>query len=171
MQARSINWSSSSSDSDFSTYTAARDSSAPFTSNEGFSVVAPMKVNSPLRHTAGTHPAGLVEAMHFVDEQDGAAAGIGAHDLRALDRLADVLHAGSTADSAMNSASKASAISRASVVLPTPGGPHRIIECGFARFEGEPQRLAGAEQMLLADHVIERLRAQRFRRGAWMPCR
>ena len=37
----------------------------------------------------------------------------------------------STADSAMNSQSKASAISRASVVLPTPGGPHRIIECGL----------------------------------------
>ena len=30
---------------------------------------------------------------------------------------------------AMNWASKASAISRASVVLPTPGGPQRIIEC------------------------------------------
>ncbi len=31
---------------------------------------------------------------------------------------------------AMNCASKASAISRASVVLPVPGGPQRIIECG-----------------------------------------
>src|SRR5688500_12188524 len=36
-----------------------------------------------------------------------------------------------TAESAMNSASNASAISRASVVLPTPGGPHRIIEWGL----------------------------------------
>jgi acyl carrier protein len=35
----------------------------------------------------------------------------------------------STADMAMNWASKASAISRASVVLPVPGGPQRIIEC------------------------------------------
>ena len=32
---------------------------------------------------------------------------------------------------AMNSALNASAIRRASVVLPTPGGPHRIIECGL----------------------------------------
>src|SRR5262245_33298409 len=36
-----------------------------------------------------------------------------------------------TADSATNSASKACAIRRARVVLPEPGGPHRIIECGL----------------------------------------
>ena len=42
----------------------------------------------------------------------------------------------------MNSALKASAISRASVVLPTPGGPHRIIECGLPGGEGDRQRLA-----------------------------
>ena len=30
----------------------------------------------------------------------------------------------------MNSCPKAFAVSRASVVLPTPGGPQRIIECG-----------------------------------------
>src|SRR5262249_13730783 len=43
---------------------------------------------------------------------------------------------------AMNSASKASAIRRARVVLPTPGGPHSIIECGLpasnARRSGFP---------------------------------
>src|SRR5262245_51249874 len=37
----------------------------------------------------------------------------------------------STADNAMNSASHARAIKRASVVLPTPGGPHRIMECSL----------------------------------------
>jgi hypothetical protein len=36
----------------------------------------------------------------------------------------------STAEMAMNSRPNASAISRASVVLPVPGGPQRIIECG-----------------------------------------
>src|SRR5208282_5839880 len=36
-----------------------------------------------------------------------------------------------TAEMGMNSASKVCAINRASVVLPVPGGPHRIIECGF----------------------------------------
>src|SRR6202030_734266 len=34
-----------------------------------------------------------------------------------------------TADNAMNCAFEACAISRASVVLPAPGGPHRISEC------------------------------------------
>src|SRR5512135_1833919 len=37
----------------------------------------------------------------------------------------------STAEMAMKSAPKACAVSRASVVLPTPGGPHRIIECSL----------------------------------------
>src|SRR2546425_3987378 len=36
-----------------------------------------------------------------------------------------------TAEMAMKSALKASAISRASEVFPDPGGPHRIIECGL----------------------------------------
>src|SRR6266545_1825164 len=36
-----------------------------------------------------------------------------------------------TAEMAMKSALKASAISRASEVFPEPGGPHRIIECGL----------------------------------------
>src|SRR5437867_11888439 len=47
-----------------------------------------------------------------------------------------------TAESAINCASNASAMRRASVVLPTPGGPHRIIECGLpdsnARRKGLP---------------------------------
>ena len=36
-----------------------------------------------------------------------------------------------TADRAMNSQSNAWAVSLAKVVLPTPGGPHKIIEWGF----------------------------------------
>ena len=36
-----------------------------------------------------------------------------------------------TADKAMNSQAKAWAVSRASVVLPTPGGPQKIMECGL----------------------------------------
>ncbi|MPN30022.1 hypothetical protein SDC9_177479 [bioreactor metagenome] len=47
-----------------------------------------------------------------------------------------------TADKAMNSQLNCVAIMRASVVLPTPGGPHRIIECGCpeanARCSGLP---------------------------------
>jgi hypothetical protein len=32
----------------------------------------------------------------------------------------------------------------------------------LARFEGDAQRLAGAEQMLLADHVVQRFGAEAF---------
>ena len=47
-----------------------------------------------------------------------------------------------TAEIAINSRAKALADNRARVVLPTPGGPHKIIECGLpeakARFNGFP---------------------------------
>ena len=65
---------------------------------------------------------GFVEAMDFVDEEDGAAAefaqafGIGHHGL-------DFLDAGSTALKGRNSLFVMRAMMRASVVLPTPGGP------------------------------------------------
>src|SRR5690606_24697749 len=48
-----------------------------------------------------------------------------------------------TADSAMKSASKARAMSRASVVLPTPGGPHRIIECSLPDSKASRSGLPG----------------------------
>ena len=60
----------------------------------------------------------------------------------------------------MNSALNASAISRASVVLPTPGGPHRIIECGLPDANATASGLPGAEQVALADHLVDRARAQ-----------
>jgi len=65
----------------------------------------------------------------------------------------------STAEMAMNSRPKASAISRASVVLPCPAAPqdHRV---RAARFEGHAQWLARAEQMGLADHFVEPVRPQ-----------
>ena len=60
----------------------------------------------------------------------------------------------------MNSALNASAISRASVVLPTPGGPHRIIECSLPERERDRERLARREQVPLPDDVVDRARAQ-----------
>ena len=60
----------------------------------------------------------------------------------------------------MNSALKAWAISRASVVLPTPGGPHSSIECGLPGRKGDRERLAGGEQMPLPDHLVDRLGTQ-----------
>ena len=60
----------------------------------------------------------------------------------------------------MNCASKASAMSRAMVVLPTPGGPHRMQLCGWPDSKRQAQRHALAQQMLLADDLAQRARAQ-----------
>src|SRR5215212_1848062 len=53
-----------------------------------------------------------------------------------------------TAESAVNSASNASAISLASVVFPTPGGPHRIIECGLPDSNASLSGLPGPRMWL-----------------------
>ena len=73
----------------------------------------------------------------------------------------------STAESAMNSALNASAISRASVVLPTPGRSPQDHRVRLARRERDGERLARREQMPLADHLVDRRRAQALgeRRG------
>ena len=42
------------------------------------------------------------------------------------------------------------------VVLPQPGGPQRIIEAMRPRRDHPPDRPVGAEQMVLADHLVER---------------
>ena len=47
---------------------------------------------------------------------------------------------------AMKSALNASAIRRASVVLPTPGGPHRIIECSLPDANATASGLPGASR-------------------------
>src|SRR5215470_17896341 len=52
----------------------------------------------------------------------------------------------STAEMAMKSALNASAISRASVVLPEPGGPHRIIECGLCELKATSSGLPGSSR-------------------------
>ena len=64
-----------------------------------------------------------------------------------------------TADASSKAAREFTASSRASVVLPVPGGPYRIIECGrpssIAVRSAEPR----AEQVLLADELAERRRS------------
>ena len=89
----------------------------------------------------------LVEAMDLVDEQDRRAGRDCASVASARATASRMsLTPESTADSAMNSALNASAISRASVVLPTPGGPHRIIECGLPDANATASGLPGASR-------------------------
>ena len=47
---------------------------------------------------------------------------------------------------------------RASVVLPVPGGPQRMIDCSRSRSIASRSGLPGREQLLLADELVERAR-------------
>ena len=72
----------------------------------------------------------LVEAVHLVEKQHRGGAARGGLT-RLLDRLADFLDAGLHRRQCDEAARcERCAIRRASVVLPVPGGPQRIIECG-----------------------------------------
>jgi hypothetical protein len=139
----------------------ARDSSAELTSNDGFSVVAPMKVNSP-DSTWGRKASCCALLKRCTSStktmQRRPCACVPAWARSTASRMS--LTPPSTADICMNSASKASAISRASVVLPTPGGPHRIIECGRPDSKATRSGLPAPSRSPLADHLVERARAQ-----------
>ena len=107
----------------------ARDSSAPITSNEGFSVVAPMKVSSP-SSTYGRKASCCAllnrctsSTKRMVGRPDCASTARARATASRISFTPD-----STAEMAMNSALQTRASRRASVVLPTPGGPQRIIE-------------------------------------------
>ena len=71
---------------------------------------------------------GFVEAVNFVDEEHRAAAQAAARSASAITALISLMPP-STALNGTKSARVRRAISRASVVLPTPGGPHRISDC------------------------------------------
>src|SRR6266436_616960 len=102
------------------------------TSNDGFSVVAPTIVRKP-RSTKGRNASCCAllkrwtsSTNRMVCRPDCASA---ASACATASRMS--LTPASTAEMERKSALNASAISRASVVLPVPGGPQRIIECGL----------------------------------------
>jgi hypothetical protein len=75
--------------------TRARDSSAPLTANDGFSVVAPTSTRSPLLDVRQERVLlRLVEAVDLVDEQQRAAPVSAAAFLRFRDRFAHLRDAG-----------------------------------------------------------------------------
>ena len=119
--------------SDCSTYTAARDSNAEFTSNDGFSVVAPMKVNRP-DSTCGKN-ASCWLLLKRCTSSTNMMVRLGSSESRAAMACSTDSRISftppSTALMDKNWASNASAIKRAMVVLPTPGGPHRMQLCGW----------------------------------------
>ena len=108
----------------------------------------------------------LVEAVDLVDEDDRRPARA-ARRLRPLDRLADVLDAAEHRrhgdELGVEGVGHEARQRRLAGARRTPED-HRVQPPGL---EGDAQRLARAEQVALADHLVERLRPQPFgeRRG------
>ncbi len=111
---------------------------------------------------------GLVEAMDLVDEQHGAPAS-GVAPVAGLGNAARrSATPEETADTGTNAALVLDAMIRASVVFPVPGGPQRIIEGRLSASTRRRRILPSADQVLLADVLIERSRphARGERHGA-----
>ncbi len=113
------------------------------TSKYGFSVVAPIRVTSP-SSTAGNSASCWALLKRWISSRKKivlAPVVFRRSRARSITALTSALPA-CTALCSSNAAPDASAISRASVVLPLPGGPCRIIECGWpsstARRSAEP---------------------------------
>ena len=112
-----------------STKTRVRDSSAALTSNEGFSVVAPIRVMTPSStkgSTASCWPLlkrwiSSMKRIVFVPDCARRSLASSMFRRRSATPALTALR-GTKCDDVTR------AINRASVVLPLPGGPHRIIE-------------------------------------------
>ena len=98
--------------------------------------------------------------MDLVDEQDGRAAALVDPLARPGDHGAHVGDAAHDRRQRRETARRPpAASSRASVVLPEPGGPHSTIERQVAALDHAPQRAALADEVLLADELVQRARA------------
>ena len=152
--------SSAASSSRRSTSTWQRDSSAPFSSNDGFSVVAPTRVTMP-SSTKGRKPSCWARLKRWISSTNSRVALAGAPALPGvLEGPLQVGDAGEHRRERANTSPAALASRRAMVVLPEPGGPHRIIEASWPRASMPADRPVRAEQVVLADHLLQRLRPQ-----------
>ena len=113
------------------------------TSKEGFSVVAPIKVKRPDSTWGKSASCWLllkrwISSTNKIVWRPNCAMVCWACSIASRISFTPA----KTAEMAMKSRWKACAESRAKVVLPTPGGPHKIIEWGWpeakARFRGLP---------------------------------
>jgi len=149
-----------------STRTRLRESKALVTSNDGFSVVAPIRVTVPFS-TAGSSASLLrfVEAMNFIDEQNRAATAL-TIEARFRNRGSQIFDAGKNRRRAMNRASVFFATAAAKVVLPVPGGPHRIIRRQRPAFRSAAAALARSHQMFLSDKFGQGTRRHSISKGA-----
>ena len=148
-----------SSSSDLKSSTRARDRSAAFSSKDGFSVVAPdERDGAVLHHGQEGVELGAVEAVDLVHEQQRALAR-GRGGARAA---SNTFFRSATPEKIAEICSKCSSVSwassRATVVLPVPGGPQKISEPRDLRGDQAGQDAVGPDQMVLADDFGQVLR-------------
>ena len=141
------------------TTTRQRESSAALTSNDGFSVVAPMRVTVPGLDVAEQRVLlGLVVAMDLVDEEDGAAALLGQAVFGPVQRLAQLLDPGEHGAQGLEVRARALADDVGERGLARPRRPPEDDRGQAVRLERAPQRPALAEHLFLADELVEGLR-------------
>ena len=107
----------------------------------------------------------LVEAVHLIHEDDGAPA-LGGGQLRALDGLADLADAtqhGRDGDELRVKGARHQARQRGLAHARRAPKDHGLQPPGL---KGHPQRHAGAEQMALADDLIQLPGTQSLGQGA-----
>jgi len=124
--ARRSSVTSCSSVSGFSAYTRLRDNSAEITSNDGFSVVAPIRMISPFS-TYGRKASCWALLKRWISSTRRMVRWPSrrARTASAITALISLMPA-STALKGANSLRVSRAMTWASDVLPEPGGPHRI---------------------------------------------
>ncbi len=111
----------------------------------------------------------LVEAVHFVDEQDGMAAMLLQHQLRLRNRLADVLDAGQHRGQRHELGIERRGHQPRQCGLAHPRRPPQDHRMQLARFECQPQRPAWSQQVGLADHFVDVPGAQALsQRRGWL---
>ncbi len=106
----------------------------------------------------------FVEAMHLVDEEDGLPAQPQV-DASALDGLADFLDAGQHRRDLDEICGEVMGHEPGQGGLADPGRPPEDHGVRLAGLESQAQRLAGAEQMLLADDLVDTSRTQALGQG------
>src|SRR5690606_30775425 len=146
LTARRISVARSSSDSDSSTQTRARDNSAALSSNDGFSVVAPINVTIPCS-TAGRNASCWARLKRCISSTNRMVPRPSASRPSASLMISRTLGTPSlTAENGTKCRSVVAAIRRARVVLPVPGGPQKMLLPTSPRRIASPSGLPGASR-------------------------
>ena len=110
------------------TSTRARERSAAFSSNDGFSVVAPISVTAPSSITGRKESCWARLKRWISSTNSRVPCPCGAAGAGGLEDLLELGHAGVDRRDLHEASERIAPISRATVVLPLPGGPQKIIE-------------------------------------------